>query len=79
MPSKNVEEPTFEQSVERLEALIEAMENGDTPLADLVAKFEEGSKLLSQCQSQLKEAELKIEQLNIKTGQIETFDDSSEN
>ena len=77
MPAKK-ETPTFEKSVERLEGLIQAMENGDTPLADLVAKFEEGSKLLNYCQSQLKEAELKIEQLNLKTGELENFDDSSE-
>ena len=77
MPAKK-EAPTFEKSVERLEGLIQAMENGDTPLADLVAKFEEGSKLLNHCQAQLKEAELKIEQLNLKTGEIENFDDSSE-
>ena len=67
MPAKK-EDPTFEKSVERLEGLIQAMESGDTPLADLVAKFEEGSKLLNHCQAQLKEAELKIE----------NFDDSSE-
>ncbi|MAV84620.1 MAG: exodeoxyribonuclease VII small subunit [Puniceicoccaceae bacterium] len=77
MPAKK-EAPTFEKSVERLEGLIQAMENGDTPLADLVAKFEEGSKLLNHCQAQLKEAELKIEQLNLKTGELENFDDSSE-
>jgi len=77
MPAKK-EAPTFEESVERLEGLIQAMENGDTPLADLVAKFEEGSKLLNHCQAQLKEAELKIEQLNLKTGELENFDDSSE-
>ena len=77
MPKKK-EAPTFEKSVERLEGLIQAMENGDTPLADLVAKFEEGSKLLNHCQAQLKEAELKIEQLNLKTGELENFDDSSE-
>jgi|TARA_Y100000385_G_scaffold281791_1_gene335196 exodeoxyribonuclease VII small subunit len=77
MPAKK-EAPTFEKSVERLEGLIQAMESGDTPLADLVAKFEEGSKLLNHCQAQLKEAELKIEQLNLKTGQLENFDDSSE-
>lgn len=77
MPAKK-EAPTFEESVERLEGLIQAMEDGDTPLADLVAKFEEGSQLLSHCQAQLKEAELKIEQLNLKTGQLEHFDDSSE-
>ena len=72
------EKPSFEKSVERLESLIQAMENGDTPLADLVAKFEEGSKLLNHCQAQLKEAELKIEQLNLKTGELEKFDDSKE-
>jgi exodeoxyribonuclease VII small subunit len=77
MPAKK-EDPTFEESVERLEALIQAMENGDTPLADLVSKFEEGSKLLKHCQAQLKEAELKIEQLNLKTGQVEAFDDADE-
>ena len=72
------EKPSFEKSVERLESLIQAMENGDTPLADLVAKVEEGSKLLNHCQAQLKEAELKIEQLNLKTGELENFEDSSE-
>ena len=77
MPTKK-EEPTFEKSVERLEDLIQAMENGNTPLADLVAKFEEGSKLLNHCQAQLKEAELKIEQLNLKTGELENFNDFSE-
>ena len=77
MPAKK-ESPTFEKSVERLEGLIQSMENGDTPLADLVAKFEEGSKLLNHCQAQLKEAELKIEQLNLKTGELENCDDSSE-
>ena len=77
MPTKK-EKLTFEKSVERLEGLIQAMEDGNTPLADLVAKFEEGSKLLNHCQSQLKEAELKIEQLNLKTGELENFEDSSE-
>jgi exodeoxyribonuclease VII small subunit len=32
-------------------------------LADLLAKFEEGNKLLKYCESRLKEAEIKIEQL----------------
>ena len=33
------------------------------PLADLVAKFEEGHQLLKICQEHLHAAELKIEQL----------------
>ncbi|MFT4900926.1 MAG: exodeoxyribonuclease VII small subunit [Lentimonas sp.] len=65
---------TFEQALERLESIIELMETGDTALADLVAKFEEGSTLLKNCQAQLKEAELKIEKLNLKNGEVEAFD-----
>lgn len=76
--SAKKKEPTFEESLERLEALIEGMENGDIPLADLVAKFEEGSKLLKTCQEQLKEAELKIEKLNLDTGETEPFEDGEE-
>jgi len=39
------------------------MESGDVPLAELLAKFEEGNTLLKTCETRLKEAELKIEQL----------------
>ena len=73
---KNI--PTFEDSVDRLEAIIEAMEKGDTPLAELVARFEEGSKLLKHCQAQLEEAELKIEKHNIKNGKIEPSNERQE-
>lgn len=54
---------TFEAALAKLEAIVESMESGDVPLADLLAKFEEGSKLLKVCEARLKEAELKIEQL----------------
>jgi exodeoxyribonuclease VII small subunit len=74
---KQTTEPTFEEALERLEGIIASMESGEIALADLVAKFEEGSKLLKTCQSQLKEAEIKIEKLNIKTGEVEPFDDES--
>jgi len=39
------------------------MEDGRIPLAELIAKFEEGNKLLKVCETRLKDAELKIEQL----------------
>ncbi len=60
---KKAERLSYEEALEKLEALIEAMEDGNVPLAKLVAKFEEGSRLLQICQSRLKEAELKIEKL----------------
>ena len=74
---QNTENQTFEDALGRLETILESMESGDTPLADLVAKFEEGSNLLKICQEKLKEAELKIEKLNIKTGDVEPFQSDS--
>ncbi|MBP6508493.1 MAG: exodeoxyribonuclease VII small subunit [Opitutaceae bacterium] len=55
--------PSFESALTKLESIVESMESGDVPLADLLAKFEEGTKLLKVCETRLKEAELKIEQL----------------
>lgn len=49
--------------MEQLETIVEAMEAGDVPLADLLSKFEQGNKLLKVCESRLKEAEMKIELL----------------
>jgi exodeoxyribonuclease VII small subunit len=54
---------SFETALSKLEAIVESMESGDVALADLLARFEEGNKLLKHCESRLKEAELKIEQL----------------
>jgi len=73
--AKETKEPDFEQALSRLENIIESMESGEIPLADLVAKFEEGSKLLKTCQGKLKNAEIKIKKLSVKTGEVENFDD----
>jgi exodeoxyribonuclease VII small subunit len=61
--AKTKHPPSFEDALGKLEAVVEAMEAGDVPLAALLAKFEEGSALLKICEARLKEAELKIEQL----------------
>lgn len=68
---------SFEAALAKLETIVESMESGEVPLAELLAKFEEGTKLLKTCESRLKDAELKIEQLKKqKDGSIafEKFD-----
>jgi exodeoxyribonuclease VII small subunit len=67
-PSKNaaqnaVKSPPFEEALKKLENIVEAMESDDLPLETLLAKYEEGSKLVKVCQEKLAEAELKIQQL----------------
>ncbi len=54
---------SFESALTQLESIVESMESGDVPLADLLAKYEEGTKLLKLCEARLKDAELKIELL----------------
>ena len=53
----------FEEALQKLEGIVDAMEAGDLPLEGLLARFEEGTNLVKICQSKLEEAELKIQKL----------------
>jgi exodeoxyribonuclease VII small subunit len=55
--------PPFEEALKKLEGIVEAMESDDLPLETLLAKYEEGAKLVKNCHEKLAEAELKIQQL----------------
>ncbi len=64
MPAaKPPDQPSFEDALTRLESLVDSMEQGQVPLAELIARYEEGTKLLKVCEARLKDAELKIDQL----------------
>ena len=65
---------TFEDALGKLEGIVESMESGEVPLAELLAKFENGTKLLKVCESRLKDAELKIEQLKKQKDGTFTFE-----
>ena len=52
-----------EQSVDRLQEIVAALEKGDAPLADSLKLFEEGTKLVSSCTAMLEQAEQKVVKL----------------
>ena len=54
---------TFEQGIARLEQIVTLLERGDAPLADSLALFEEGTKLVAACSKQLDQAEQKVVKL----------------
>ncbi len=54
---------TFEQEIARLEEIVAALEKGDAPLADSLALFEEGTKLIAACSQELDAAEQKVVKL----------------
>lgn len=60
---KSDKDLTFEEELSRLEQIVESLEGGDVPLAELVERYEAGMKYLKSCQEKLADAELRIEQL----------------
>ena len=56
--------PTFEEALENLEAIVHELEEGQIGLADALARYEQGVKLLRQCFSLLEGAERRIELLS---------------
>lgn len=61
MPQK-----TFEQAIEKLEAIVDELEQGDLPLEETIKKFEEGMELSRFCTDKLNQAEQKLKKL-VKT------------
>jgi exodeoxyribonuclease VII small subunit len=57
------EQPTLERALERLDEIAMRLEGGDLELADALALYEEGIRLLRVADSALGSAEEKIQQL----------------
>ncbi|HMP74305.1 MAG TPA: exodeoxyribonuclease VII small subunit [Kiritimatiellia bacterium] len=55
--------PDFETALARLETIVAEMEKGALNLDQMIAHFEEGSKLVAVCSTKLNEVEKKIERL----------------
>jgi len=55
--------PSFEQSLEELQQIVDELEDGSLGLADSMQRFEQGIKLLRSGYGMLEEAEQKIELL----------------
>ena len=54
---------TFEQAMARLEEIVKQLEQGDAPLEDALVLFEEGTRLMKKCTTQLDKAEQKVSKL----------------
>ena len=60
---KNKKEISFESSLGKLESLVNKMESGEGSLEQSLNWFEEGMGIIKLCQSQLKSAEQRVEEL----------------
>jgi len=55
--------PSFEESLKKLESIVETLEKGDLHLEDSIKLFEEGVGLSAECKKELEEAEGKVQVL----------------
>jgi len=57
------EKMNFEQSMQRLEQIVRALERGDAQLDDSLKLFQEGTELVRSCGKMLDNAELQIKKV----------------
>ncbi len=65
----------FDQSLQRLDELVSALEQGDTSLEESLKLFEQGIRLARECQESLRQAEQRVATLTLSdTAQAPTED-----
>jgi len=72
------EKMNFEQSIQRLEQIVRAMERGDVPLDESLKLFQEGTELVRACAEMLEKAEMQIHAVMTDSEgnpRLEVFDD----
>jgi len=63
MSAKKKEQPSFEDSLQRLEAIVEQLDRGDVPLEEALRLYEEGITIARTCGETLVKTELTLKKL----------------
>ena len=72
-------EMMFEEAMQRLEEIVDSLENGDFPLEESLKIFEEGVKLVKYCNKKLEAVEGSVKKLvNIDGEMVEEDLDATE-
>lgn len=57
-------DPTFEQAMAQLEAIVERIESGEAGLEQTIAEYEKGVALVKRCRDILARAEQRVSELS---------------
>ncbi|KCZ89504.1 exodeoxyribonuclease VII small subunit [Hyphomonas johnsonii] len=69
---KPVDKMSFEEALGELEGIVKQLEAGEVELEKSIAIYERGAALKAHCESRLKSAELKVEQIVQGAGGVTT-------
>ena len=64
LSSADTASTSYEAALKELEGLVQQMESGQLPLADLLSGYQRGAELLSYCRAQLDAVEEQIKVLD---------------
>lgn len=68
-----MQELSFEESLEKLEEIVNKLETGDVPLDDAIDEFTKAMDLVKVCNAKLNNAEEAIAKIVQDNGEIENF------
>jgi len=58
--AKNKKELNYDEAMSEINAIIKKLESGQIGIEELIASVEKGTELIKQCQTKLRNVELKI-------------------
>lgn len=64
---------SFEESLEKLEEIVNKLENGDVPLDDAIDEFNKAMQLVKTCNDKLNSAEEAIAKIVQENGEVIEF------
>ncbi len=64
---------SFEESLEKLEEIVNKLENGDVPLDDAIDEFNKAMQLVKVCNEKLNSAEEAIAKIVQENGEVIEF------
>lgn len=70
---KKENELSFEENLQKLEAIVKNLESGEVPLDDAINQFTEAMKLANCCNEKLKHAEEAVNQILKEDGTLQEF------
>ena len=68
-----MENLSFEESLEKLEEIVNRLESGDVPLDDAIDEFNNAMQLVKICENKLSSAEESIAKIVQDNGEIKDF------
>lgn len=64
---------TFEEAMEKLESIVDRLEEGNVPLEEAISIYKQGMELSKLCHDKLKNVEEQLTQILTEDGQTENF------